>query len=114
MSIEPILGDCHLVDLAAHLGGTLDWLIIGAMTGIAKKDLWLDEEGRVETPKRYPDLTPLPLGRGKWTLQPKIEWVEEIIRVCDKAGIPVFIKNNLKPVMRNSAWRIRQEVPDGQ
>ena len=47
----------------------------------------------------------------KPTVYPKIEWVEEIVRACDKAGVPVFIKNNLKPVMRNSAWRIRQEMP---
>jgi len=26
---------------------------------------------------------------------PKIEWVREIIEACDKAGIPVFLKNNL-------------------
>jgi len=29
---------------------------------------------------------------------PKIEWVEEIVRACDKAGIPVFLKDNLKPL----------------
>jgi len=27
---------------------------------------------------------------------PQIEWVEEIARACDKAGIPVFLKDNLK------------------
>jgi len=30
---------------------------------------------------------------------PKIEWVEEIIRACDKAGIPVFLKDNLRPLL---------------
>ena len=29
---------------------------------------------------------------------PKIEWVEEIIGAADKAGIPVFCKDNLKPL----------------
>lgn len=29
------------------------------------------------------------------TVMPKIEWVREIVEACDKAGIPVFIKNNL-------------------
>lgn len=29
---------------------------------------------------------------------PKIEWVEEIVRAADKAGIPVFLKDNLKPL----------------
>ena len=27
---------------------------------------------------------------------PKWEWVREIIEACDKAGIPVFLKNNLR------------------
>lgn len=30
------------------------------------------------------------------TIYPKIEWVREICQACDKAGIPVFLKNNLK------------------
>lgn len=29
---------------------------------------------------------------------PKIEWVEEIVEACDKAGIPVFLKDNLEPL----------------
>jgi len=28
---------------------------------------------------------------------PKIEWVQEIVEAADKAGIPVFLKDNLKP-----------------
>ncbi len=30
---------------------------------------------------------------------PKIEWVEEIVRACDKAGVPVFLKDNLIPAL---------------
>ena len=30
---------------------------------------------------------------------PKIEWVQEIVESCDKAGIPVFLKDNLKPLL---------------
>ena len=30
---------------------------------------------------------------------PTIEAVEEIVKACDKAGIPVFLKNNLKPII---------------
>ena len=29
---------------------------------------------------------------------PQIEWVEEIVRACDKAGVKVFLKDNLKPM----------------
>lgn len=34
----------------------------------------------------------------KPTVMPKIEWVREIVEAADKAGIPVFLKDNLKPL----------------
>lgn len=34
---------------------------------------------------------------------PRIEWVQEIVEVCDKAGIPVFLKDNL--------WKALVPVP---
>jgi len=30
---------------------------------------------------------------------PKIEWVQEIVDAADKAGIPVFLKENLAPLI---------------
>ena len=30
---------------------------------------------------------------------PKIVWVEEIVRACDKAGVKVFLKDNLEPLL---------------
>ena len=37
---------------------------------------------------------------------PKIEWVKEIVEACDKAGIPVFLKDNLKPlILSNSRYK---------
>lgn len=30
---------------------------------------------------------------------PKIEWVREIVEACDKAGIAVFLKENLRPIL---------------
>jgi len=36
----------------------------------------------------------------KPTVYPKIEWVQEIIQGADKAGIPVFLKNNLLPMLK--------------
>jgi len=83
VSIEPMLGDCHLVDLAAHLGSTLDWVIIGAQT------------------------KPLKL--------PKLEWVTEIIEACAKAGVKVFLKNNLLPLFpthQELNHPLRQEMPE--
>lgn len=64
---------------------------------------------------------------------PKIEWVLEIVKAADKAGIPIFLKDNLKPLMAGlnipdlacytNLWRkeghifyakeLRQEMPNG-
>jgi len=58
---------------------------------------------------------------------PKIEWVEEIIQACDKTSIPVFLKDNLKPLLGRDyskgiegyapQWaytnhKLRQEMPN--
>lgn len=32
---------------------------------------------------------------------PRIEWVREIVEAADRTGIPVFLKDNLKPLLRN-------------
>ena len=54
---------------------------------------------------------------------PKIEWVEEIVDACNKAGIPVFLKDNLKQLFWSGEpkyWAIdnsgnlRQEMPEGR
>ncbi len=49
---------------------------------------------------------------------PKIEWVKEIVEACDKAGIPVFLKDNLDhqgfPInssLLNEEYYLRQEMP---
>ncbi|KKL71531.1 hypothetical protein LCGC14_2093950 [marine sediment metagenome] len=58
----------------------------------------------------------------KPTVKPKIEWVREIVEACDKAGVKVFLKDNLlpliKPLMKvpNLSWfgnvfGLRQEFP---
>ncbi len=56
----------------------------------------------------------------KPTIYPKIEWVREIVEACDKAGIKVFLKNNLMPLIIDQpmipAWSsdkkgLRQEIP---
>lgn len=66
----------------------MDWVIIGQQTPVKKATM------------------------------PKIEWIEEIIRACDKASIPVFLKNNLFPLLpaqtRKEIWGqvvLRQEFP---
>ena len=70
----------------------------------------------------------------KPTVYPKIEWVTEIVEAADKAGIPVFLKDSLKPFLishgmqDNIFWKdksnkhgseelhceLRQEMPKGE
>ncbi|KKN71458.1 hypothetical protein LCGC14_0420370 [marine sediment metagenome] len=61
---------------------------------------------------------------------PKIEWVQEIVEATDRAGIPVFLKDNLIPLLWGKKepfikghedlcwlnkdtlkWELRQESP---
>jgi protein gp37 len=116
LSIEPLL---ERMDGWA-LGDVLslaDWLIIGACTGTLN-DL---------QPMGYPDLTLMPYGK-RWTLQPKLEWVQEIVKAADDAGIPVFLKDNLRPLLpevppfyeylytmnqRQDYFHYRQEMANG-
>jgi len=37
---------------------------------------------------------------------PKIEWVREIVEACDKAGAKVFLKDSLKPLLRQNNHNI--------
>ncbi len=60
----------------------------------------------------------------KKTTTPKIEWIREIVEAADKAGIPVFLKDNLRDLLIPEAlmddvfWesekaKLRQEPPNG-
>ncbi len=35
----------------------------------------------------------------------KIEWVRDIVEAADKAGVPVFLKDNLKPLFASEALK---------
>jgi len=109
LSLEPYLERMFIPVWALSF---IDWVIIGACTG-TKKDL-------IELNKKYPELTLMPYGR-KWSLQPPVEWVEEIVRVAGQAGTPVFLKDNLMPLIidqpRVPSWSsdnkgLRQEMPE--
>jgi len=95
ISFEPLLeevinnnrdhGFCNLLSFCF-----INWLIIGACTG-TKKDM-------EELCRRYPNLILIHWRGNIWTAQPKIEDLMEIVEAADKAGIPVFLKDNLKPL----------------
>ena len=72
----------------------VDWVIIGQKTPVSKKT------------------------------SPKLEWIKEIVEACDKASIPVFLKDNLLLMFKTDIGadgynqlyfrgdRLRQEFPD--
>ena len=108
---------------------------------------WLDEiEAKIKYISFEPLLERIPLNskalqlaginwviigaQTKPTVMPKIEWVREIVEAADKAGIPVFLKNNLKSLVIDGnkpvgeplgywkhwigkdTWELRQEMPN--
>jgi len=40
---------------------------------------------------------------------PKIAWIQAIVETADRVGVPVFLKDNLKPLLGDS---LRQELPE--
>ena len=107
LSIEPLLSwktstPYTTENIIAGLNGSLDWVIIGACSGTIYELSDLSQ--------KYQGLKVMRYGRG-YTLQPKIEWVEEIVKACDKAGIPVFLKDNLKPLIGRTT-ALYKMIPD--
>jgi protein gp37 len=81
VSFEPLQGMITRERLEFELHG-IDWAIIGAETG--------KRRGRVV---------------------PEWAWVAEIVSACDALGVPVFLKDNLKPYAPDGyVWR--QEWPE--
>ncbi|MBA7671115.1 hypothetical protein ES703_79266 [subsurface metagenome] len=114
ISFEPLLwwDNRKVKDLTlkALTYGRVNGVIVGAMTG-TKKDI-------MELHQSYPKLTPMPWGK-RWTLQPHVEWVEEVADACDRAGVSLFLKENLMPlfeaegITKREDWTgIRQEMPE--
>lgn len=120
LSLEPLLMELPTLQLTSLLQKVgINWLIIGACTGTGLEmmriaDAYKREDGHV-----------LPHGN-KFTLQPRAEWVLEIVQAADRAGVKVFLKDNLKPLLCGDAlsgqasldvgllnWegQLRQELP---
>jgi len=116
ISLEPLLQRIIFTEPGEWGKEPYDWVIIGALTG-TKADL-LPIHHRT-------GLMMVRLNGNRWLLRPQLEWVEEIVGACDKAGIPVFLKDNLRPILKDlpescirwSGWgegthrELRQELP---
>jgi len=77
LSFEPLLGEIKFDMLQKMLfPRVINWLIIGLQTPYSPKTA------------------------------PKIEHVREIVEAADKAGIPIFLKNNLQPLLQQNNHNI--------
>jgi protein gp37 len=91
LSIEPILGDVNLDEYElllkgykdkATIGNYIDWVIVGAETG--------NQRGKVV---------------------PKREWIENIVTSCNRANVPVFMKDSLVQIIGEE--NMLREFPQG-
>lgn len=80
VSVEPLLEDLQLFD-ENILCRAAKWVIIGAETG-----------------------------RSKTKVIPKIEWIDKILKHCDKFRIPVFMKDSLISIIGEE--NMRREFPE--
>lgn len=106
LSIEPFLrwdGHATYAFSTNEWRHWLDWLIIGACTGT--------EAEMEKLQNKYQGLSVIPYGN-KWTAQPQISWVQEIVQAADQAGIPVFLKDNLKPILIEDAEHNLYSYPE--
>lgn len=92
-------------------------------------ELYMDTLGMVKSPLDWLDWVIIG-SQTKPYNPPKIEWVQEIVEAAEQAGVPAFLKNNLKPLFGNpnymvpniyKTWwgecncfgvRLRQEMPN--
>ncbi len=92
ISLEPMFDRMNIPLLDEVLKNChIDWIILGQQTPVSKK------------------------------IEPKIEWIREIVEAADNAKIPVFLKNNLYHPLVDDAplgcfWdsngQVRQEFPE--
>jgi protein gp37 len=93
ISFEPLLRRNPFfmnLDRSLSIAG-IDWLIIGGCTGSQEEMTKL-----ARTNSSF--LSEMPWGN-KWTAQPNPDWVKGIVEAADKAGVKVFLKDNLRVLL---------------
>ncbi len=93
---------------------TSDGTMTTALTNLARvkaKKKWLS----IEPLLGYISMKPHDLTGIDWvaigaqtrpTVEPQLFWVKEIANACDRAGIPVWLKDNLRPLLRQNSHNI--------
>ncbi len=82
VSIEPILEDLQLAEKHNLFFKSVDWVIIGAETGNRRNKVI-----------------------------PKLEWIKKIVSECEKHTIPVFMKDSLRPIVKEV--NMLRQLPEG-
>ncbi|KKN44544.1 hypothetical protein LCGC14_0692240 [marine sediment metagenome] len=119
LSFEPLLGAIYtqilnpITPYYNPRGIPFDWVIIGAQTSKSYWDLAAEHPNETDRIMKY--------GK-RWTFQPNIEWVREIVEACEKSSVKVFLKDSLKPLIDKSSnivsltqygsAKLRQEFPN--
>jgi len=114
LSIEPLLAWVLSSQGAAYpalyqelVDAGISWLIIGACTGSLPEMVRLVDSYPCET------LSIMRYGN-KYTAQPPIQWLREIVEAATKTHIPIFEKDNLSPLLEadSKLHGLRQEMPE--
>jgi len=111
LSIEPMLDYSCIPGILPHLlkHWGIGWIIIGASTGTFSS--------LEKTYHEYNSLTHVFNGH-RMSLQPPLCWVEKLVEIASSVKVPIFLKNNLMPLMEKEGitkqdnWTgLRQEMP---
>ncbi|MCK5236301.1 MAG: DUF5131 family protein [Deltaproteobacteria bacterium] len=104
VSIEPMLESVDLsrIEFGRYLPGNEPYYVN------AFEDRYIfGDEGDIELQK----IDWLIIGaQSKPTVIPKIEWVQELVEAANKAGIPVFLKDNLRPAFDGISGQIARDL----
>lgn len=69
--------------------------------------------GPVDLEPARPDWIIIGAATGKGAFQPKREWVERVIDYANRAGVPVYVKDNLEASMRAWGLPVTHDFPAG-
>lgn len=103
VSVEPVLGPVDLTYITMPEEYQPRHAIVPAITGY-HFDALKDNECYMYQSRNHLDLVIIGAQTGPGAKPPKPEWVQSIIDQCRAAGVPVFLKDNLKWPVKIQEW----------
>lgn len=110
ISHEPLLGPIKLTDLSCPGEAQPFW----ASHGPFKFNALQDDEDHYYDSERHIGWGIIGSMTGLGATKPEPEWVRNLWEQYRAAGVPVFMKENLKPIMGTlvQEWPCREELPE--